>query len=160
MWPDWVLWKKKRVKYWNEILHLYVSSSTQDLSALYILHIYFSSFSRWTVSWFITGDFTGGKSPSLNTYVLVSHVDRACVESSWQTMFQWITVAYKYDFICLKMNGRDRCPHASLVLSLPVHPSFFWPGLLLPHVEFANPGGECCLSHQPVPGRIGVVGLF
>lgn len=75
-------------------------------------------------------------------------------------MFQRITVAYKYDFICLKMNGRDRCPHASLVLSLPVHPGLFWLGLLLPHVELANIGGECCLSHQPAPGCIGVVGLL
>lgn len=81
-----------------------------------------------------------GKVSSLNTYILASHVDRARVGSSWQTMFQRTTVAYKSDFVCLKMNSIDGCPCASLVLSLPVHPGFFWPGLLLPHVIFAGPG--------------------
>lgn len=37
-------------------------------------------------------------------------------------------------------------PPASVVLSLPAHPGFFWPGLLFLHVELRNPGGKCCLA--------------
>lgn len=91
-------------------MHFYVSSSTPDLSAFYILHILFSSFSRWTGSWFITGDSTGEKSPSQNTPLLVSHVDHACVESSCPAVSQRVPVASKNDSTCLEMNGRDRCP--------------------------------------------------
>lgn len=52
----------------------------------------------------------GEKTPSQSTPLLVSHVDRACVESSCPAMPQGVPVASKNDSIHLEMNGRDRCP--------------------------------------------------
>lgn len=47
-------------------------------------------------------------------------------------------------------------PPASVVLSLPVHPDFFWPGLLFPHVELGDPGGKCCLAGVDWSGGAGL----
>lgn len=52
----------------------------------------------------------GEKSPSQNTPLLVSHVDRACVESSCPAVSQGVPVASKNDSTRLEMNGRDKCP--------------------------------------------------
>lgn len=70
---------------------------------------------------------------------------------------QGITVAYNtISYIC-RQTGETGVPTHPWYC-LPVHSSFFWPGLLLPRVKVLNPGGEGMLPVSP--GWLGGVGLL